>query len=99
MTRHRLTNIVMVLLIISIYALMALLDGPSDHSTQLAQAEDLQDAIKTEAARDHFTRAAAQICGNGGWSQDADGGVHCHRRAVRGPGVVLTRMAPAEAQP
>lgn len=68
MSAHRLVNIALVVLIIAIYALMAHLDGPSDHSTEMAQAQDLQAAIKNEAAQARFARAASTICGeNAGW--------------------------------
>lgn len=80
------------LAIVAIYAGMQCLDGPSDQATQAAQEADLQAAIKTEAAQARFAGAAAQICGNAGYSQDADGAVVCHVRKPRGAGAVLTKM-------
>lgn len=52
----------------AICVLPGLLDGPSDHATQTAIEQDLQDAIKTEAQTARFTRAAGHLCGeNAGW--------------------------------
>ena len=69
MTTHRLTNWLLALAITAIFfALCAYTDAPSEHSTEMAQAQDLQAAIKTEAAQARFARAASTICGeNAGW--------------------------------
>ncbi|MFZ2309623.1 MAG: hypothetical protein WAW73_09410 [Rhodoferax sp.] len=74
------------------------LDMPSDHNAEMAQAEDLQDAIKNEAAQARFTRAAAQMCGNAGWTQDADGAVHCQVRKLRKRGAGTSTVV-AQVQP
>jgi hypothetical protein len=86
------TNWLLALSIVALYAAMQTLDGPSDAQAQWDQSAALQDAIKSEATQARFTRAAAQICGNGSWTQDADGAVRCHMRKPRGAGVVLTSM-------
>lgn len=95
----RTINALLFLAIVSIFALGACLDAPSDHNTEMAQAQDLQAAIKNEAASARFTRAAAKICGNADYTLDPDGAVHCVPRKPRGPGVVLTRMGPVGVQP
>lgn len=86
------TNWLLAVAIVALYAVMQTLDGPSDAQAQWDQSAALQDAIKTEAAQARFTRAAAQLCGNADWSQDADGSLRCHTRKPRGAGVVLTSM-------
>lgn len=78
MNANTLTTIVnwaAALLIVAIYAAMQTLDiGPSDHATDINQAQDLQDAIKSEAAKARFAGAASQICGeNAGWTLVDDG--------------------------
>jgi hypothetical protein len=100
MTPHRALSAMLVASILALYALMAHLDGPSDHHTEMAQAADLQAAIKAEAALDRFERAAAALCGNAELlALDADGAVHCKVRKPRGPGIVLTRMGAVGVQP
>jgi len=94
-----LTNWLLALAIVALYATMQHLDGPSDAQAQWDQSAALQDAIKTEAQQARFAGAAAQICGNAAWSQDADGALHCHVRKPRGAGVVLTSMGPAGGKP
>lgn len=59
-----LINCALALGIVGIYAYMQKLDGPTDHRAEWAQSTAAQDAIKTEAARARFERAAGQICGN-----------------------------------
>ena len=89
MTTHRAINALLVLCIISLYALVAHLDGPTDHHTEMAQAANLQAAIKAEAAQEHFNRAAATMCGNAGWALQADGSVRCVPRKGHGQGIVI----------
>ena len=69
MNPHRFTNWLLATLItIIFFALCALADAPSDHSAEMAQAQDLQSAIKNEATQARFARAASTICGeNAGW--------------------------------
>lgn len=67
-TFHRLTNWALALLIIAIYALMAHLDGPSDHQAQADQLSNLQDIAHQEAAQQRMATAAQAMCGdNAGW--------------------------------
>ena len=54
--------------------------GPAidDNSDDRAQADALQDAIKTSAAHDRFAKAAQALCGpNAGWAELPDGAVQC----------------------
>ena len=68
MTFHRLTNWALALLIIAIYALMAHLDGPSDHQAQTDQLSNLQAIAHQEAAQQRMAIAAQAMCGdNAGW--------------------------------
>ena len=100
MNAHRFINTALFCSIIGMYVLVAYLDGPSDHSHEMAQSADLQAAIKAQAALDRFERAAASLCGNAELlALDADGAVHCKVRKPRGPGVVLTRMDAKQVQP
>lgn len=68
-TRHRLTNWALALLVIALYPLMATLEERSQRRIAAAQAQDLQTAIKNEATQARFERAASEICGseNAGW--------------------------------
>lgn len=75
------------------------IDGPSDAQAEWDQSTALQDAIKSEAARARFEKAAATICGNAPYFFDAQGAVVCQRRKVRGPGMALTSMGTPGAQP
>ena len=83
MTRHRTINITLTIAWALAFAFVLgwvgpELDGPSDHSTEIATAADLQDAIKAEAKRARFARAAAQICGeNAGWTLTPDNALQC----------------------
>ena len=100
MNAHRFINTALFCSIIGMYVLVAYLDGPSDHHTEMAQAANLQAAIKAEAALNRFERTAASLCGNAELlALDADGAVHCKVRKPRGPGVVLTRMDAKQVQP
>ena len=62
-TPHRAINAILLTVILGLYALMAYLDGPTDHHTEMAQAADLQAAIKAEAAEARFAHAVAALCG------------------------------------
>lgn len=63
MTAHRQINIALLCAVLGLYSLMAFLDGPSDHQAQADQLQELQAAIKTEAAHARFTKAVAALCG------------------------------------
>ena len=68
MTRHRLIKLGLFPAIIAIYALMAHLDGPSDHQAQADQLSNLQDIAHQEAAQQRMATAAQAMCGdNAGW--------------------------------
>lgn len=85
MTAHRATNWVLALIIALSLGSLYRLDAPTDHSTEMAQAQAMEDAIRSEAAQDRFALAAAQICGNGGWVQKDDASVRCVvRKPLRG---------------
>lgn len=64
-----------------------------DHSAEHSQALALQDAIKSEQARDRFNRAAAQICGNAGWVEIGDGSIQCITR-IGGRKALVAKVAP-----
>lgn len=93
MTSHRAINWLLAAITAILLAATCNLDAPSDHNVEMAQAEDLQDAIKNEAAQARFTRAAAQLCGNAEWTQDADGAVHCQVRKLRTRSSNATQVA------
>ena len=55
------------------------LDAPTDHNTEMAQAQALEDAIKSEAADARFERAVAELCGeNAGHKPLEDGAIQCY---------------------
>ena len=95
-TPHRALNAILVSIILGLYALMAYLDGPTDHQAQVDQLSDLQAAIKSEAAQARFTRAAAQMCGNADYELHSDNSVRCVPRKGHGQGIVI---ATAQVQP
>ena len=67
-TKHRLTNWVLALLVVSLYPLMATLEARSERRIATTHEQDLQTAIKNEATQARFERAASEICGqNAGW--------------------------------
>jgi hypothetical protein len=78
MTPHRAINALLVLCIISLYALVAHLDGPSDHQAQADNLANLQAISKAEAAQQRLAIAAQSICGeNAGWQLVSDSTVQC----------------------
>lgn len=93
MTYHRATNCLLAIIIAILLGATWHLDVPSGNSLEMDQAEDLQDAIKSESAQTRFTRAAAQMCGNSTWALDADGAVHCQVRKLRTRGADATTVA------
>ena len=55
-----------------------LLDGPTDHSTEAAQAQALDDAYAAEAARLTLQDRIQTSCGpNAAWRERADGDIQC----------------------
>ena len=89
-TAHRLVNIALALGIVVIYAAMQQLDGMPDGRAEMAQSAATQDAIKSEAARARFMRAAAQSCGNADWVEVDSHTVRCiPRKAPASTGAVV----------
>lgn len=89
-TAHRLINIALALAIVAIYAAMQHLDGLPDGRAEMAQSAATQDAIKSEAARARFMRAAAQSCGNSDWVEVDSHTVRCiPRKAPANTGALV----------
>lgn len=84
MTLHRAINWALAALIAAIMASSYMLDGPSDHSAEHAQALALKDAQKQEAAEQRFAKAAAALCGPNAAAKDlGDGTVQCYTHKGR----------------
>ena len=88
MTRPALTPWLAALVIVLAYICMAVLDGPTDHSTEVAQAQTLDDAqraaVEAAATRQRFEHAAALMCGeNAAWSEMEGGTVQCRTKHGR----------------
>jgi hypothetical protein len=63
------------------YIIMAAVEGPSDVDAAQAQYNEMQAAIKNEAAGTRFAKAAALLCGeNAGYKELADGSVQCYTK-------------------
>jgi hypothetical protein len=79
MTLHRLTNWLLALAVVALYALVAHLDGPTDHSTEHTQALALKDAVQTAQAKERYLKAARALCGseNATATDLGDGTVQC----------------------
>jgi len=79
MNAHRFANWLIALSVVGIYALMAYVDGPTDHSAEQAQAKSMADAIRAEAAAERFARASAALCGgeNAVARDLGDGSIQC----------------------
>lgn len=93
MTHHRAFNWLLAGIIAILLGSVYRLDGPTDHSAEMALSASLQEAIKNEATKARFELAAAQMCGNAEWTQDADGAVVCKVRKVRARAVSATQIA------
>ena len=63
MNPHRLINAALLCAILGVYALMATLDGPSDHQAQADQLADLEAAVKLDNAKQRLSKAIAAMCG------------------------------------
>lgn len=64
--------------IVLLYIVVAVLDGPTDHSTEAAQAQALDDAYAAEAARLTLQDRIQTSCGpNAAWRERADGDIQC----------------------
>lgn len=80
-------------------ALLALLlsivwDSPTDHSTERASAQALEDAARADAQRLRFEAAAQRACGgpNAAWMLLLDGAVQCATK--RGHKTIVARVQP-----
>ncbi len=73
------------LAIVLLYIVVAVLDGPTDHSTEAAQAQALDDAHQAAQARLRYERAAAMACGgeNAAWSELDGGAIQCRTKHGR----------------
>ncbi len=81
------------LAIVLAYVVMSVLDGPTDHSTEVAQAQALDDAHRADLARQRFERAAQAMCGdNAAWAEVAPGAVQCYTH--RGAKTIAGRVQP-----
>lgn len=73
-------NWLLALILAALLSSAWLLDRPliDDHSSERAQADSLQDAIKAEAVQARFAKAAQAICGsNAAWADLGNGAVQC----------------------
>lgn len=59
----------------------------SDHSTELAVAEDLEQAKREEARRERLHAVYRAICGNADWEELGSGAVRCLPRRGHRPHV------------
>ena len=79
--------------IVLLYIMAAVLDGPTDHSTEVAQAQALDDAHKTEAARLRFEAAAQAMCGpQAAWRAVDQTSVQCLTK--RGRKTIVAQVQP-----
>lgn len=74
------------------------LDGVhiDDHSTEVQQARDLEDAQRAAAARQRFERAAQHLCGpQSAWREVAHNSIECTaRRGLRSVVLNLKKELP-----
>lgn len=90
-------NWVLALLLAACILSMTAINPMEDHRAEWAQSTAAQDAIKTEAARARFERAAGQMCGNAGFKEVDATTIQCQpRKASIGPGatVQVAEVAP-----
>lgn len=67
-----------------------LLDGPDDHSFEVAQAQELEALQRAEGARLRYEQTAQRICGaNTGWVELPDGTRRCTDKRGRPSDVYL----------
>ena len=85
MTRSPLTPWLAAIAIVLAYIGIAALDGPTAHSTEVAQAQALDDAHRAAQYRQRFERAAARACGgeNAAWSELEGGAIQCRTKHGR----------------
>jgi hypothetical protein len=67
----------------------------SDHSTEVAAAQDLEQAQREEQRREHLNTVYRAICGNADWEELGSGAVRCLPRRGHRPHVEQV----AEVQP
>lgn len=93
MTRSPLTPWLAAIAIVLAYIGIAALDGPTDHSTEVAQAQDIDDAHKAEAARLRFEAAAQAMCGpQAAWRAVDQTSVQCLTK--RGRKTIVAQVTP-----
>ena len=74
---------------------MAALDGPTDHSTEVAQAQAIDDAYAAEAERlAQQTRIQANCGPNAAWTERADGDVQCLDKRGRKTIIIVAAVKP-----
>lgn len=79
--------------IVLLYIMAAVLDGPTDHSTEVAQAQAIDDAHKAEAARLRFEAAAQAMCGpQAAWRAVDQTSVQCLTK--RGRKTIVAQVQP-----
>ena len=88
-------NCALALGIAVIYAAMQNLDAITDRRAEWVQSTAAQDAIKTEAARARFERAAGQMCGNASYTEVDATTIRCTPR--KGPATAGAVLQVAEA--
>ena len=96
MTRPLLTNWLPATIIALLLASSYRLDGPADWQAEQAQLASLQGAIKNEAARARFAKAAAQVCGNADFVELDATTIECIPRkgSSKGSAVQVAGVAP-----
>jgi hypothetical protein len=58
------------------------LDGIDDHSHEIQQAKNIEDAQRAEAARQRFNKAARHLCGpQSPWREISRGVIQCLTRS------------------
>ncbi len=93
MIRQRTINLLLALVLALILATSFHLDGPTDHSAERAQADSLDDALKTEAARVKQAKRIAKVCGiNAAFVELGDGQVQCMTH--RGHKTMIAQVQP-----
>lgn len=93
MTRPAIAPWLAAIAIVLAYICMAALDGPTDHSTDVAQAQAIDDAHKAEAARLRFEAAAQAMCGpQAAWRAVDQTSVQCLNK--RGRKTIVAQVTP-----
>ena len=90
-------NWVLALLLAACIVGMTALNPMEDRHAEWVQSTAAQDAIKTEAARARFERAAGQMCGNAGYIEVDATTIRCTSR--KGPANAGAVLQVAEVAP